>query len=125
MRDYLISRAGLSKEMVALGKGDQQFSEILAALEAIHKGKQALYGNYLETHGADPLKFCLMEHYGDIKRKFVRSENFMKKLMDGKDIPLSELLDTYSDIAVYGALGVQLILHLMERQNASAPETKT
>jgi hypothetical protein len=116
MKNYLLERAGLAQEIVDRGQTDQDFNEILDALREIHKGKQVLYGNYLTTHGSDPLKFCLMEHYCDIKRKFVRAENFLKKVMDGQDIPMPELLDTYSDIAVYGALGVQLLFHLMERE---------
>lgn len=114
--ELLLKRAGITHELLNAGKSDDLFAEILSAMKAIHRGKEALYGNYMETHGNDPTNFALMEHFCDIKRKFVRADGFIKKRMEGNNIDLKEMLDTYSDIAVYGAIGVQLVIHLMERE---------
>lgn len=114
-RILLLQRAGITDELLEVGEVDQLFEKILEALGAIHRGKEALYGNYLETHGDEPTNFALVQHFCDLKRKFVRAENFVKKRLDGQNISLVEMLDTYSDMAVYGAMGVQLCLHLMTR----------
>lgn len=116
--DTLIERAGLTQDLINMGSADEGFKDIVQAMLAIHKGKEVLYGNYMETHGSDPKYFALMEHYADVKRKFVRADNYLKKALAGADIDIMELLDTYCDIAVYGAIGVQLVLHLKERENA-------
>lgn len=116
-RELLLKRAGLTPAMVQRGKTDEFFTVVMDALSDIYKGKQVLYGNYLETHGGDPTQFALMEHFSDIKRKYVRAQAFMKEYFNGShDMPLDELLDTYSDLAVYGAIGVQLVLHLIARE---------
>lgn len=116
--DRLIKRAGLTIDMVEKGKRDHYFEEILDGLEMVHRGKEVLYGRYLEIHGSDPQMFALMEHFADLKRKYVRAEHFMKHSMEGVEIDILELYDTYTDMAVYAAMGVQLIEHLMERENA-------
>ena len=118
--DKLVTRAGLDIETIMKGKPDQIFDTIMAAASAIHQGKEVLYGDYLKTHGSDPVNFSLMAHYADIKRKFVRIEHFVKARLDGSTIPLHEHLDSMMDICVYSAIGVQLILHYMEKENDSA-----
>lgn len=118
--DLMIERAGLSSKILSHSVSDPQFDLILQGIRQIHNGKEVLYGQYIKTHGEDPKLFALMEHFADIKRKFIRAETFLKKSMSGHDIDLVELFDTYVDIAVYGALGVQLLSHLMRKQNESA-----
>ena len=110
----LLKRAGLDFE--AGGVINPEFEKILEAMLWIHTGKSIQYGDYIKTHGSDPIDFCLMEHYADVKRKFVRADNFLRQKLSGGKIPIEELLDTYTDLAVYGALGVQLVMHLMERE---------
>ena len=112
----LVQRAGLTPADVEMGKPDFQFESILRGLVDIHRGKEVLYGNYMETHGSEPENFCLVQHFCDTKRKYVRAENFVKLKSDGKDLDLMQLLDTYSDLAVYAAMGIQLTLHLIERK---------
>lgn len=114
-RAILLNRAGITPELLEAGEVDQQFEFILEALGTIHRGKEALYGNYLETHGDEPTNFALVQHFCDLKRKYVRAETFVKKRLDGQHISLEEMLDTYADLAVYGAMGVQLVLHLINR----------
>lgn len=111
----MFRRSGLTASLYEKGGSDKSFEEVLQGMKIVHQGKEVLYGHYVETHGSDPKMFALMEHFADIKRKFVRAEHFMKKSLDGEDFDILELFDTYSDIAVYGAMGVQLIAHLIER----------
>ena len=115
LRQKLLDRAGITEELLEQGDDDADFHEILEALGAIHIGKSVLYGDYMETHGSDPELFCLIMHFCDLRRKFLRAENFIHMRADGKNISKTELLDTYTDIAVYGMLGVQLLEHLAKR----------
>lgn len=121
--DYMLERANLTPAIISLGSSDKRFDVILEGMMLIHKGKEVLYGSYLETHGDDPELFALMEHFADLKRKHVRAEHYMKRRMEGFDIPLEELFDTYSDMAVYAAMGVDLIHYLMEKKSERAPNT--
>ena len=118
----MVSRAGLTHELVDKGSDDNEFHQILQGMKLIRKGKEVLYGNYIETHGSDPTNFALMEHFADLKRKYVRAEHFMKLTMSGGDIDINELFDTYSDMAVYAAMGIQLIEHLIERDKNDAQD---
>lgn len=115
--DVLLERAGVNSELISAGMDDPIFEDILEAMKLIHKGKEALYGQYVYTHGNDPTMFALMEHFADLKRKYIRSEQFMKQRMSGVNIDMAELLDTYSDMAVYAAMGVQLVHHLIKRDS--------
>lgn len=115
--DLLFKRAGIDTLKDFGGTSDDIFRSITNVILDIHGDKSFLYGNYIETHGNDPELMCLFEHFSDLKRKFVRAENYIRKRADGVNIDIEELLDTYLDLAVYGALGVQLILHLRRRQS--------
>ncbi len=120
--DLMIERSGLTSEIIDKGAPDPRFSKILSGMTHIHKGKEVLYGSYLETHGDDPELFALMEHFADLKRKYIRAEHFMKKRMEGQDIELEELFDTYSDMAVYAAMGIDLIYYIMEQKCAETQD---
>lgn len=115
-RDLLMSRAGITVEQLEAGKDDYMFKAILEAMEKIYKAKQVQYGNYIETHGSEPKVFSLIQHFCDIKRKYVRAEHAIKRMADFEVFELKDMLDTYSDMAVYSAMGVQLLLHIMERE---------
>lgn len=118
IRELLFARAGLKPRMTELGEEDKMFNAIAETLIAIHRGKEVLYGNYLETHGKEPPQFFLTQHFCDVKRKYVRAENFIRRYVQDKDsIPLEELLDTYSDIAVYAIMGIQAIVKVMNDEN--------
>ena len=112
----LIARAGLSTDDVKRGMGNEHFNTIISALSDIHAGKQVLYGDYIKNNGSDAPIFCLMSHFFDIKRKYIRSENFIKDAAAGKKHNINSLIDTYSDMAVYAILGIQLIVHLDKRR---------
>jgi len=117
MRHDLIQRAGLTEAILQISKKNPKFKEILETMEIIYNGKQVLYGDYLETHGSDPTNLAIAEHYCDIKRKYVRADSAVKKILSGENIDIDELTDTYLDLAVYGAIGVMLIDHLKERND--------
>lgn len=112
----LIGRAGLSEELVKTGEVDSGFNAIMDQLMEVHRGKSVLYGNYLKTHGNEPINYSLMQHFLDMKRKYIRAENYVKSCMDDKPIDPLELVDTYADMAVYAALGVQLLQYFIERE---------
>jgi hypothetical protein len=113
--NLLLKRAGLMPDLIAKGATDAEFSGILEALEAIHRGKEVLYGNYLETHGNSPT--ALVEHFADVKRKWVRYQNFVAKRMGGDKMDYHELMDTLSDMAVYSVMGIQLVRLLIEKES--------
>lgn len=115
--DTLVERAGLSFNDVVMGAHDPDFEAITEAMIQIHRGKEVLYGNYLKTHGSEPAKFSLIQHFCDTKRKYVRAENFIKLHSEDKAPSLEQLMDTYSDLAVYAIMGVQLVFHLMARED--------
>ena len=119
LQKLLIERAGLSQELIDKGTPDEIFEGILDALKSIHTGKGVLYGSYLETHGSEPANFCLIQHFCDTKRKYVRAENFVKQRADGVEHDINELLDTYSDLAIYAIMGIQLINHLQQRRQSN------
>lgn len=117
VRQFLIERAGLTQETISKGSFDAEFETILGALIDIHRGKEVLYGNYIKTHGSEPETFSIVQHFCDMKRKYIRAENFVKIKSEKEfDIDLVELIDTYSDLAVYAAMGVQLLIHLKQRK---------
>lgn len=116
IKSLLLRRAGLTVDEVSKGKSDPSFENLMNVLSDIHRGKEVLYGSYLETHGSEPENFCLVSHFCDMKRKYVRAENIVKIKSEGGDVGLIELLDTYSDLAVYAVMGVQMIIHLQQRK---------
>lgn len=116
IQDVMVQRAGLDYEMVDRGVDDPDFEAILDGMKLVHQGKEVLYGSYIKTHGDDPKLMALIQHFCDLKRKYVRAETFINKMANGENFPLEELLDTYGDLAVYGAMGIQMIWHLQKRE---------
>lgn len=116
----MVNRAGITVDISTKSKVDHTFDAIVEGMIKIHESKQVLYGNYIETHGKDPELFALMEHFCDIKRKYVRAEHYMKRIMIGEHIDKNQLFDTYSDMAVYAAMGIQLLIHLEERNEQTS-----
>lgn len=112
----LLKRAGLSEADVAAGRTDNLFNDIADILKDIHKGKEVLYGDYLITHGSDSDKLFLLQHFCDLKRKYVRYENYSKRVLENKDVDIYELLDTLSDLAVYSIMGLQMVDELLKRE---------
>lgn len=114
----LLKRAGITDELLAASKKpDVEFEEIVDTLKLIHQGKAVLYGNYIESHKNDGDLLMLVEHYADLKRKYVRVDNFVKKMVnEGEKISYEEQLDSFSDLAVYSLLGIQVALYLRKKE---------
>ncbi len=113
----LIERSGLSVEIIAAGEHDPEFADIVGALNDIHQGKQVLYGDYVKTHGSESPSFTLLQHFCDLKRKYVRAEHFIKLQLNNDAPPIEELLDTYADMAVYSVMGIQAINRILKAEN--------
>lgn len=112
--ETLVHQADLSREVLDCATNDHEFLKVLHGLEQIHNGKGVLYGNYLETHGQGNELLCLTEHFCDMKRKYIRADHYIKQRFNDNNLPLTELLKSYSDLAVYAMLGLQLVFKKME-----------
>lgn len=124
-KDILLKRAGIPEKTLHNSYSpDPDFTMIMDALKRIHTFKGELYGDYQETHGNQPAMMALIEHHCDMKRKAIRAQNFISKMASGDPVDLDDLLDTYSDLAVYAAMGVQLIFHLKDREGPKNTEKK-
>lgn len=117
MLNTLIERAGLTNDIMAKAKINSDFEAITDVLKDIHAGKSVLYGDYMKTHGADSENWGIIQHFLDLKRKYVRAENFVDRKVNGEDIELEEMLDTYSDMAVYSIMGVQIIFKYIKERD--------
>lgn len=108
--EELIRRAGLSTDLISGGDPRPSFDAVLIAMSKIRRGKEALYGSFIENKKGDSVNFALIGHFVDMRRKWARANTFIQgKFEEDKDFEIEELLDTYIDLAVYAALGVQLI----------------
>ena len=120
VHEILLERSGLSERDVMEGKIDITFELIATMLTKIHQGKSVLYGDYIKTHADDNYKLGFTQHYCDIKRKWVRYDNFIRLLSDDKYPDRLELVDTLADMAVYAIIGLQLIDHYNEPEIRAA-----
>lgn len=121
----LVARASLTDAIVAKGKSDPDFDSILQGLSAIHKGKEVGYGSYKKANESVPVDFRIIFHYADMRRKFIRLENLaMQATKKDGGVDFFDLLDTYSDLAVYAAMGLQMIFDICldkEEKKAKPP----
>ncbi len=118
IKQKLIEKSGLTQKEIDSGTNDEDIRIIMDALLEIRQGKEFLHGNYVNTHGQDDYKYALMQHFMDTKRKYLRADHFIKKLIsEGEDPDIELLYDTYADLALYAILGVQLVKHLEQRQS--------
>lgn len=98
----------------------QQFRALANALVSIHGAKAVHYGDYLKTHGDESVQLFAVQHFCDIKRKYVRAKTFIERMTRGEKIDFTDLLDTYSDLAVYAIMGLQMAFHC--RDKSAYPE---
>ena len=120
LREQLIAMASITADDISAGEADIVFDEILVTLRDIHRGKGVLYGDYIKTHGSAKLTMAAIQHFCDIKRKFVRAENIVNDLSEIRDeTRIRALLDTYCDMAVYAIMGI----HLVAQKKFGAIET--
>lgn len=115
----LIKKSGLTTDQIYKQSVDFQFGAILHTLQKIHTGKAVLYGDYIKTHGNQNDLLCLMQLFADMKRKWLRFENWIDIATDENQQTLSqdELLDTFSDLAVYSVMAIQMLDYLEKKRN--------
>lgn len=94
-----------------------QFNYMLEAIKRIHHVKALGYGDYIKTHGDESKELFATQHFCDIKRKYVRAKNFIERMTRGETVDFHDLLDTYSDLAVYAVMGLQMAFHVIEKED--------
>ena len=115
--DLIEKLSGVEQLEFDLKDVNPEFVAIVEKLISVHAGKSLLYGDYIDNRDEKD-SVAIFEHYNDIKRKFIRVENFYTRTVIGEQVDIKELIDTYTDLAVYSILGLQLIFHIMEKDNA-------
>jgi hypothetical protein len=116
-RDKLVKLSGLSDGILLKSKKNANFLAIQDALALIHAGKGVLYGDYVKTRSEEPENFALLSLFFDIKRKYVRFENMAKMIASGEKLSHDEIIDTLSDLAVYGVMGLMLMDYFEGEEN--------
>jgi len=113
----ILSKSGVtdSSPQVSHSEEHHQYAVFSDVLVKIHGAKAVQYGDYLKTHGDETSQLFAMQHFCDIKRKYVRAKVFMERMARGEDVNFEDLLDTYSDLAVYAIMGLQMAFHCMEK----------
>lgn len=76
-----------------------------------------LYGDYVKTRSQELKNFALLLLFFDIKRKYVRFENMAKMIASGEKVSHDEIIDTLSDLAVYGVMGLMLMDYFEGEEN--------
>ena len=119
----ILSKSGVtdSSPQVSHSEEHHQYAVFSDVLVKIHGAKAVQYGDYLKTHGDETSQLFAMQHFCDIKRKYVRAKVFMERMARGEDVNFEELLDTYSDLAVYAIMGLQMAFHCMEKTEQADP----
>lgn len=115
--DKLLKLSGLSSEILSKSEKSAEFIAIQDTLAKIHAGKGVLYGDYVKTRSQEPKNFALLSLFFDIKRKYVRFENMAKMIASGEKLSHDEIIDTLSDLAVYGVMGLMLMDYLEGNNN--------
>ena len=113
----IVALSHLTPEELETGIADPEMEHIFQAFLMIHKGKQALYGNYIDTHGSKPTQRALIQHWCDMERKYTRANNIIDKMSSGEmPFDANRMIECYTDIAIYATIGVQLVYHLQHRE---------
>lgn len=92
-----------------------QFNYFCDSFKRIHAAKAVHYGDYIKTHGDETPQLFAVQHFCDIKRKYVRAKTFVERMTRGEQVDFTDLLDTYSDLAVYAIMGLQMAFHCREK----------
>lgn len=119
----LLTRASIHPDAVGAETMEtKEFKELVDALQRIYAVKATHYGSYIATHGQDSPQLFATEHFCDIKRKYVRAKTFIERMTRGEVVDFTDLLDTYSDLAVYAIMGLQMAFHCREKMQPPEPE---
>lgn len=121
-RRELEQRAGVHEDAQEASTEEcAEFNSLADTLCRIHAVKANHYGDYLKTHGDETKELFAVQHFCDIKRKYVRAKNFIERMTRGESVDFHDLLDTYSDLAVYAVMGLQMAFHCIEKDDTSGP----
>lgn len=107
LRSLLLERAGVSMDRLPFELPESKFKDILKVLEEIQHVKAQQYGDYIKQQKDVTARLALFDHFVNIRRKFKRAEHTIERIVDREANP-DDLLDTYSDLAVYAVLGIML-----------------
>lgn len=114
--DELKVRAGVHPDALESDSEEVfEFNSFANAMCSIHAAKAIHYGDYLKTHGDESVELFAVQHFCDIKRKYVRAKTFIERMTRGESVDFTDLLDTYSDLAVYAVMGLQMAFHCREK----------
>jgi len=118
----LVKLAGLSHNDVTEGRVSKTFHHVLEAYRLISCGKQTHYGDYVKNLEGDPPLLQTIQLYCEIKRKFKRFDNMVKRLAAGdKLVSHDELLEVMADLGVYSILAIDLFLAQEEAAGDAEP----
>ena len=119
----LVRLAGLDEKDVSAGLElvPETFREVLAAYFDISAGKHIHYGHYVKNLKDDPELLQTIQLYCEIKRKYKRFDNMIKRMASGEDVPTDQLLEVMADLGVYSIKGIELFL-AQEKERNGDPE---
>jgi hypothetical protein len=98
----------------------QEFKRIVCALEEIAARKVDGYGPFRYDEMEKDWRWEIQSLYQDIERKFGR----LKTMVRPSPIPMCEIdqvLEILSDLAVYSARGIQILIRLEAMQQEKTP----
>lgn len=109
--DRLTRLASVTKEDIDKGTINPRFLEALSAYEQISRGKQTHYGDYVKNLAGEPPLLQTIQLYCEVKRKFHRFDNMVKRMATGDaSVRCDELLEVMADLGVYTIKGIELLL---------------
>lgn len=118
-RRELEQRAGVHEDAQEASTEEcAEFNSLADTLCRIHAVKAIHYGDYLKTHGDETKELFATQHFCDIKRKYVRAKTFIERMTRGETVDFHDLLDTYSDLAVYAVMGLQMAFSVIEKEGS-------
>lgn len=121
LKTRLATLAGLSSNDVNKGDVNSTFMDVLEAYRLISCGKQTHYGDYIKNLEGEPEMLQTIQLYCEVKRKFKRFDNMVKRLASGdKTVTTDELLEVMADLGVYTIKGIELFLAQERKRNGDA-----
>lgn len=108
LRELIRKKAGLSASAPFVDNFSSPFGRVMLALADVKQAKELEYGDYVAKQKlVKPLRMAMFDHFVNIRRKFVRAEHIVNRIVD-RETGTDDLIDTYADMAVYCILGIQL-----------------
>lgn len=119
IKQRLVRLAGLDEKDVLRGTSlvPDLFHEVVSAYCDISAGKHVHYGHYVKNLEDDPELLQTIQLYCEIKRKYKRFDNMIKRMSSGEDVPTDQLLEVMADLGVYSIKGIELFLAQEQKRN--------